>query len=124
MIFFGAPPGTSSSPFRVAAVPVDWNVVPNGRDVMMGTRYAPSATHMRTVVYRRYSRGFGGIAGVGSELALSNSWALTTEISGFRDHLNTYRLTGNGGLPNASSYWVTAVRYSLGVKFNPVRMIP
>jgi manganese oxidase len=44
--------------YWVAAVPVHWNVVPNGRDVMEGMRYAASQTRMRTVVYRRYSAGF------------------------------------------------------------------
>ena len=41
--------------YWVAAVPVTWNIVPNGRDAMMDTRVSPSDSVFRTVVYRRYS---------------------------------------------------------------------
>ena len=40
------------------ATPVSWNIVPNGRDAIMGVRYDPSQTVFGTVVYRRYSRGW------------------------------------------------------------------
>jgi FtsP/CotA-like multicopper oxidase with cupredoxin domain len=42
----------------VAAVPVRWNMIPNGRDAIMGTRYDPSQTVFGTVVYRRFTRGW------------------------------------------------------------------
>jgi FtsP/CotA-like multicopper oxidase with cupredoxin domain len=42
----------------VAAVPVTWNMVPNGRDAIMGTTYDTSQTAFPTVVYRRYSKGW------------------------------------------------------------------
>jgi FtsP/CotA-like multicopper oxidase with cupredoxin domain len=42
----------------VAAVPVSWNMIPNGRDAIMGTTYDPSQTVFGTVVYRRYTRGW------------------------------------------------------------------
>ena len=42
----------------VAAVPTTWNIVPNGRDGIMGTTYEPAATVFPTVVYRRYTRGW------------------------------------------------------------------
>jgi manganese oxidase len=44
--------------YWVAAKPVSWNMVPNQRDAIMGTTYAPSQTVFPTVVYRRYSRGW------------------------------------------------------------------
>ena len=53
-----APAGAAVRHVWVAAVPVTWNLVPNGRDAIMGTRYGPSETVFGTVVYRRYSRGF------------------------------------------------------------------
>jgi manganese oxidase len=43
----------------VAAVPTTWNIVPNGRDGIMGTTYEPAQTVFPTVVYRRYTRGWG-----------------------------------------------------------------
>jgi FtsP/CotA-like multicopper oxidase with cupredoxin domain len=42
----------------VAAVPVTWNMVPNGRDAIMGTTYDTAQTVFPTVVYRRYSKGW------------------------------------------------------------------
>jgi FtsP/CotA-like multicopper oxidase with cupredoxin domain len=52
-----ATPAASASTREVwvAAVPVTWNMVPNQRDAIMGTRYDPSQTVFPTVVYRRYS---------------------------------------------------------------------
>jgi FtsP/CotA-like multicopper oxidase with cupredoxin domain len=44
--------------YWVAAAPVTWNAVPNGRDAIMGTRYDPSQTVFPTVVYRRYTRNW------------------------------------------------------------------
>jgi manganese oxidase len=42
----------------VAAVSTSWNMVPNGRDAIMGTRFEPAQTVFPTVVYRRYTRGW------------------------------------------------------------------
>jgi FtsP/CotA-like multicopper oxidase with cupredoxin domain len=39
-------------------VPVQWNIVPNGRDGIMGTRIPPADSVLATVVYRRYSPGW------------------------------------------------------------------
>jgi manganese oxidase len=41
--------------YWVAAVPVSWNIVPNGRDAIMGDEVPLSDSVMSTVVYRRYS---------------------------------------------------------------------
>ena len=49
---------TSVRQYWIAAVPVTWNVVPNGRDAIMGTTYATADTVFPTVVYRRYTRGW------------------------------------------------------------------
>jgi manganese oxidase len=56
----GAAPAASAAVrnYWVAATPVTWNVVPNGHDAIMGTRYDPSQTVFPTVVYRRYSRSW------------------------------------------------------------------
>lgn len=45
--------------YWVQAVPVSWNLVPNGRDAMTGTQYLTADTVFPTVVYERYSRNFG-----------------------------------------------------------------
>jgi FtsP/CotA-like multicopper oxidase with cupredoxin domain len=41
--------------YWVAAVPVTWNIAPNGRDAIMGMPVSTRDSVMRTVVYRRYS---------------------------------------------------------------------
>ena len=42
----------------VAAVPVTWNVAPNGHDAIGHMEHAPSETTFRTVVYREFTRDF------------------------------------------------------------------
>jgi FtsP/CotA-like multicopper oxidase with cupredoxin domain len=42
----------------VAAVPVTWNVVPNGHDAIGHMEFQPAETTFRTVVYREYTRDF------------------------------------------------------------------
>lgn len=44
--------------YWVAAVPVTWNVVPNGRNAIEGERFARADTVLRTVVYRQFTRDF------------------------------------------------------------------
>jgi len=56
----------------VAAVPVTWNMIPNGRDAITGTTYDTSQTVFPTVVYRRFDRGwkhplFNAPAGSGNQ---------------------------------------------------------
>ena len=43
----------------IAAVPVTWDVVPNGRDAIGGTTFTKDQTVFRTVVYRAYTRNWG-----------------------------------------------------------------
>jgi len=43
----------------IAAVPVTWDVVPNGRDAIGGTTYTREQTVFRTVVYKAYTRNWG-----------------------------------------------------------------
>jgi hypothetical protein len=69
---------------------------------------------------QRYSRGFGSVAGAGADFPLTNSFALTGEITGMRNRMTTYRLESLAPLPNGSSYWLTSFRFTLGVKYNPV----
>src|SRR4051794_27257037 len=42
----------------VAAVPADWNMIPNGRDGITGTTYEPAQTVFPTVVYRRFTKNW------------------------------------------------------------------
>ena len=51
----GAEAGGRVVEYWIAAVPVTWNVVPNGRDAIGHMRYSPRDTTLRTVVYRAYT---------------------------------------------------------------------
>jgi FtsP/CotA-like multicopper oxidase with cupredoxin domain len=63
LVAAGAAAGSLAAPahgtvrrYWVAATPAPhWNIVPNGRDAIMGTSYEPSQTVFPTVVYRRYT---------------------------------------------------------------------
>jgi FtsP/CotA-like multicopper oxidase with cupredoxin domain len=50
-----SPPQGRTIDYWVAAVPVTWNVVPNGRDGITGDEVPLADSVMPTVVYRRYS---------------------------------------------------------------------
>jgi hypothetical protein len=71
----------------------------------------------------RYSGGFGALAGAGFEYSLSNSLALTTELSALRTHMNSYRLTGNPTLQGRTNYMMTAYRLTLGLRYNAVQAL-
>jgi manganese oxidase len=42
--------------YWIAAVPVTWNVVPNGRNAIEGETFTREQTTLRTIVYRRYTK--------------------------------------------------------------------
>ena len=44
--------------YWVAAVPVNWHVIPNERDAIMGKTFDPAMTTFETVVYRQYTDGW------------------------------------------------------------------
>ncbi len=71
----------------------------------------------------RYSRGFGGVAGAGMEMSVSNDFAVTTEVSAMRNRMMLYRLNGAASFPNGTNYWLTSVRYQIGIKYNPLRAL-
>ena len=69
----------------------------------------------------RYSTGFGGVAGIGTEYQLVGSWSLSTGVT-----MMSNRMTEHGLLPQQSdhrSYNMTFYRYTIGVSYNLVRMV-
>ncbi|MEP6493831.1 MAG: hypothetical protein ABJF01_14215 [bacterium] len=71
----------------------------------------------------RSSRGYGAVAGAGLEFSLTRSISLTTELTGMRNRMTVYRLTGPASIPGGNAYWMTSFRYALGFKFNPGRAL-
>jgi hypothetical protein len=68
----------------------------------------------------RYSRGFGGVVGVGTEYALTRTLWLTTAGSVMRSRMHTddFRATQ----PDAS-FAMTSYRFTVGLRYNPIRLI-
>src|SRR5262249_43596259 len=52
-----APPGRTID-YWVAAVPVTWNIAPNGHDAIEGMPVSREDSVIQTVVYRRYTAGW------------------------------------------------------------------
>ncbi|MFN2567167.1 MAG: hypothetical protein ABR499_19400 [Gemmatimonadaceae bacterium] len=69
----------------------------------------------------RYSDGFGGVGGVGLEYALTRTFSLTTAASVMRNRMTTRTLVGPE--PGERRYTMTLYRYTLGIRYNPVRVI-
>jgi hypothetical protein len=76
---------------------------------------APSGTYAI-----RYSYGFGGVAGVGMEYALTNTFSLTSGATVLRSHMTSHDFTGTSAV--VPSFALTSYRLMLGLKYNPVRM--
>ena len=66
-----------------------------------------------------YSHGFGVVGGPGFEYALTRSWSLITSAMVGRSTMTAAALDA----PVDRSYQLTSVRYTLGVRYNPIRMI-
>lgn len=68
----------------------------------------------------RFSQGFGGLGGVGVEYALSRMFSLTSSGAVMRT-----RMASRAFLTNTedSRFWMTTYRYTLGLRFNPVRAV-
>jgi FtsP/CotA-like multicopper oxidase with cupredoxin domain len=51
-----AGPSAQVREYWIAAVPVTWNVVPNGRNAIEGETFSREETTFKTIVYRRYTK--------------------------------------------------------------------
>jgi FtsP/CotA-like multicopper oxidase with cupredoxin domain len=58
LLAMAAPAKAATRELWIAAVPVDWDIVPNGHDAIMNTPVDQDRRHVRTVVYRQYTRNF------------------------------------------------------------------
>jgi hypothetical protein len=70
----------------------------------------------------RFGHGFGGIMGGGFEYSLTNSFALSTELSAIRGRMTTYNTNNTAGIPIGSGYWMTSYRLTLGLKYSATRV--
>ena len=68
-----------------------------------------------------YSNGFGGLAGVGAEYALTRRFSLTAGAAMMRNRMTTDDYFSTQ--PSSSSFTMTVYRVMLGLRYNPVRVI-
>lgn len=69
----------------------------------------------------RYSSGFGGLAGVGAEYALTRRFSVTAGAAMMRSFMTTHEFLGPQ--PSSRSYPLTLYRVMAGLRFNPVRAV-
>jgi hypothetical protein len=67
------------------------------------------------------SDGFGAVAGIGFEYALTRRFSLTTAGSMMRNYMTMRTL--DGPYAGDRSFTLTLYRYTVGIRYNPVRLI-
>ncbi|HEY2378668.1 MAG TPA: hypothetical protein VGH98_21990 [Gemmatimonadaceae bacterium] len=68
-----------------------------------------------------YSHGIGGIGGAGFEYAFTRMLSLTTELSVMQSGMQTHAF--EGPIITDRHFGMTTIRYTLGLRFNPVRYV-
>ena len=66
------------------------------------------------------SRGFGVVGGSGLEYSLTRVWSLTTGASVMTSAMRSHNLSSPNG---DRSFTLTALRYMIGVRYNPVTIV-
>ena len=69
----------------------------------------------------RYSHGFGGVAGVGMEYALTNTFSVISGASVLRSHMTSHDFIGASNV--VPSFALTSYRLNLALRYSPVRMV-
>jgi hypothetical protein len=75
----------------------------------------------RGVYGARYSNGFGGVVGIGMEYDLTRTFSLTTAGSVMRSRMTAHDLASTPAI--APGFAMTAFRYTIGLKYTPVRLV-
>jgi len=96
----------------------DTYVIPGSSDLSFG-----GPINQEFAQQRRYTGGLGGVAGAGFEYSVTNSLAFTTELTAMRAYMTTRRLTNPANNPGDMNYWMTSLRYTIGLKYNPVQAL-
>jgi hypothetical protein len=68
-----------------------------------------------------YSHGYGAIAGAGAEYGLTQTFSLTSELLATQSRMTAQNI--QGASVGNSRYTLTTVRFTLGLRYNPVRAI-
>lgn len=70
----------------------------------------------------RYGHGLGLIGGAGFEYSLTNSFALSTELTAVRGRMTVYGTNNTAGIPIGSGYSMTSYRLNLGLRYSATRV--
>jgi hypothetical protein len=84
----------------------------------------PTAVNPMIVMGSRRGNGFGVIGGVGSDFSLTRTLSLSTGVYGARSHLRSSSSSPFQPTARGNYYDMTAYRFALGIKWNPVRAVP
>jgi hypothetical protein len=68
----------------------------------------------------RYSSGWGAVAGAGAEYGITRTLSFTTELLATHSRMSAHDVLSTTAQPD---YGLTSVRYVLGLRYNPVRMV-
>lgn len=68
----------------------------------------------------RYSSGWGAVGGAGVEYGLTRTFSFTTELLATHVRMSAHDVLSTTAQP---SYGLTSVRWVLGLRYNPVRMV-
>ena len=85
--------------------------------------FAPGSSAQQFGFVGGYSDGFGPVAGAGMEVAITRSFSIMTLASAMRANMTARDYT-NANPAARTHFDLTAHRYTLGVRFNPVRLLP
>jgi hypothetical protein len=69
----------------------------------------------------RFSDGWGGFAGIGTEIGLVGAWSMTTGAGYMRNHMTERGIRANAFAPH--SYSMGWYRYTIGISYNPVHLV-
>lgn len=67
-----------------------------------------------------YTQGYGTLAGAGADVRLTRRFSLMSFAAAMRARAKSYRYDGN---PPRGSYPLTMYRFSIGLRYNPIRLV-
>src|SRR5579859_345307 len=79
---------------------------------------ASAGTAQQTINGSQLSWGAGGVAGAGTQIFLTPSWSVLTELSTVSDRMKV--VSGSGMPLSSSAYWLHWHRLSLGLNYNHI----
>ena len=79
-----------------------------------------SQSAQQTLSGYHLSGGFGGVAGAGTQIFVTHSWSVSTELSTVGDRMTVINGIGPND-PSSSHYWLRWYRLSVGFNYNQIR---